>query len=231
MKMKERLGHLVPVCIITIIYLFTFQYLEQRHVPIHIIQGKIDNMIPFCEYFIIPYLLWFLYVVTTVGYIVLFGADSKEFKQLCLTLLTGLIVFVMISYIFPNGHNLRPDLRGDNIFQILVMRLYQTDTPTNILPSLHVFHSVACCIALLKNSSVRKHSAISFGILILTVSIVLSTMFLKQHSIIDVVMALLMNLLCYCLFYNVQFTDLVKDRENHKGLNTGIRHKRKGIEL
>lgn len=227
MKLKERLKLFLPVCIIGVIYLCTFSYLEGRRVPIHIIQGKIDSMIPFCEYFIVPYLLWFVYVAATVGYFLFFVSDKEEYKRLCISLLTGMIVFVVISYIFPNGQILRPNLAGENIFQILVMHLYKTDTPTNILPSLHVFYSIACCVALLKNDRVKRSFPTLSLILLLTVSIVLSTMFLKQHSIIDVVMAFVLNILCYQLFYKEELANVIKV----KNTNPGTGHKRKGIEL
>lgn len=222
----EGIHNLIPVGVIGFFYLIAFHLLESRSVPVHIIQGKIDNLIPFCEYFIIPYLLWFLYVAVTVIYFACFNKNREEYKQLCVSLLAGMIVFLFISYIYPNGQNLRPALDGSNVFEILVMNLYQTDTSTNILPSLHVFHSVACCIALVRNDKVRQNRILTALTYILTISIVLSTMFLKQHSIIDVVMALTMNGVCFYLFYK----DIVPGWNSHSA-HIHSRHKRKGISL
>ena len=225
-NIPEGIRNLIPVGVIGFFYLIAFQSLESRNVPVHIIQGKIDNLIPFCEYFIIPYLLWFLYVAVTVIYFACFNKNKEEYIQFCITLLTGMIVFLIISYIYPNGQNLRPDLDGNNIFELLVMNLYKTDTSTNILPSLHVFHSVACCIALVRNDKVRQNRILTALTYILTISIVLSTMFLKQHSIIDVVMALTMNGVCFYLFYK----DIVPGWNSHSA-HIHSRHKRKGISL
>ena len=226
MKIFQNMRNLIPVGCVGIVYLITFFLLEHRRVPIHIIQGKIDTMIPFCEYFIIPYLLWFLYVTATVLYFACFSDNKESYRKLCICLLTGMIVFLVVSYIYPNGQNLRPVLFGDNVFERLVMNLYQTDTATNILPSLHVFYSVVCCIALVLDEKVSKSRILTGMIYILTISIVLSTMFLKQHSIIDVVMALMLNGVCYDLFYNESYHLW---RFYHPFAN--IRHKRKGISL
>lgn len=49
-------------------------------------------------------------------------------------------VFLLVSFLYPNGHELRPALELENVFQKAVWLLYQADTPTNILPSVHVFN-------------------------------------------------------------------------------------------
>lgn len=226
MKMHGRIRNLIPVFCVGILYLIAFFLLENRDVPVHIIQGKVDNLIPFCEYFIIPYLLWFFYVAATILYFACVNKNQEEYKQLCVNLLTGMIVFLVISFIYPNGQNLRPALSGGNIFRQMVIHLYETDTATNILPSLHVFYSTVCCIALVRNESIKKNRLLKMFIYVLTISIILSTMFLKQHSIIDVVMALLMNGICSQLSYNNSYS-VWKIRSAHMR----TRHKRKGIEL
>ena len=75
------------------------------------------------------------------------------------------------------------------------------DTATNVLPSIHVFNSVAMCVAFresdrLKNS--RMVQRVSFTV---TVLIILSTMFVKQHSVIDVLAGLFLSYIAYELVY------------------------------
>lgn len=114
-------------------------------------------------------------------------------------------LFLLISYVYPNGQYLRPDLSdaGNGIFISVIRFLYKIDTPTNIFPSMHVFNATASCIALYQNERCRKNKIFTVGQIVLTVSIVLSTMFLKQHSVADVMTALILNILCYQLFYRV----------------------------
>ena len=50
---------------IGIIYPLWFKSIESRvtvATGYHIMHTKIDEMIPFCEYFIVPYFMWFLYI-------------------------------------------------------------------------------------------------------------------------------------------------------------------------
>ena len=181
-----------------------FTYLENRDTEIHIIHTVLDDYIPFCEYFVIPYLLWFAFVAVTVIYFALSNERKNEFCQLSRALCIGMTIFLIISFVYPNGQNLRPKLDGDGICIQLVKLLYKIDTPTNILPSLHVFNAVVCCVALLKNKKIKEKRGVTVITVVLTVMIILSTMFLKQHSIVDVVLALLMNVVCYQFVYVIR---------------------------
>lgn len=163
MNLLKKYKHTWIIPVYGIFYLTAFQYLEQRDVRPHIIHMKIDDYIPFCEYFIVPYLLWFAYIAVTVLYFSLFNDSKREFYQLIFTLGVGMTLFLVISYIYPNGQDLRPKLTGDSIFIELVRHLYRIDTPTNILPSIHVFNSVACCTAVFKNAKARKHPVLLGG--------------------------------------------------------------------
>ena len=69
----------------------------------------------------------------------------KEYYQLMITLGIGMTLFLVISLVFPNGQDLRPVLSGNSIFIQAVQFIYHTDTPTNVLPSIHVFNSLTCC--------------------------------------------------------------------------------------
>ena len=55
------------VLLYAFIYFPWFTYLE-RHVTDNyfVIHSIFDDYIPFCEYFIIPYLLWFAYIAVTL---------------------------------------------------------------------------------------------------------------------------------------------------------------------
>ena len=120
-----------------------FRYLENRYVPAyHVVHTVFDDMIPFCEVFIVPYMLWFPYMVIAVLYFIFINKDKKEYWQLAGNMIMGMTVFLVVSYLYPNIQHLRPEiLPRENIFADAVRALYATDTPTNILPSIHVFNS------------------------------------------------------------------------------------------
>lgn len=192
------------------IYLAWFAWLEKTVTTNYfVIHSVFDDYIPFVEFFIIPYLLWFLYIAVTAFYF--FFTDKQGFYKLAALLVTGMTLFLIICTIFPNGLNLRPIVfERDNIFVDLVKMVYRTDTPTNVLPSLHVYNSIGCYIAICHSETLLRHKCVQQGSLVLTVLIVLSTMFLKQHSVVDVIAACVMAYFVYQFVYVPQEQELPK---------------------
>lgn len=187
----------------SLIYLVLFFYLERMPVHgYHVVHTVFDDMIPFCEFFIVPYLLWFPYMIGTVLYFIFFNKNKREYYQLIFNMMMGMSIFLIVSYVYPNVLHLRPaEFPRDNIFTDLVKWLYRTDTPTNVLPSIHVFNSLAIHMSLTSCEALRDRRIIRYGSLTLTILIIMSTMLLKQHSVIDVCMGSTLALFGYLVFY------------------------------
>lgn len=186
-----------------VVYMICFTWLENRTgVPIHLLEIRADDYIPFCEYFIIPYFMWFGYIAVTVVYFTLFQDNKQDWWRLILTLGFGMTLFIVVSFVFPNGHTLREySFPRENTFTKMVRMLYKADTSTNIMPSIHVFNSVACCVAILRSNSLKSRRVLRAGTVVLTVLIIASTMVLKQHTILDVIVALFLNWICRDVMY------------------------------
>lgn len=186
------------------IYMPWFMYLERRtNVRHFLIHSPIDNYIPFVEYFIVPYLLWFAFIAITVLYF--FFTDKWGFYRLTAFLIAGMTLFLIICTVFPNGLHLRPTtFARDNIFVDIVKYVYATDTPTNVLPSIHVFNSIGVCIAIAHSDALKKHRKIQYTSYVLAALIILSTVFLKQHSVTDVIAAFALACIIYPFVYATQ---------------------------
>ena len=186
------------------IYMPWFIYLEKRtDVHYFLIHSPLDDYIPFVEYFIVPYLLWCAFVAVAAGYF--FFTDKTGFYRLSAFLIVGMTFFLFLCTVFPNGLNLRPaTFARDNIFVELVKHVYATDTPTNVLPSIHVFNSLGGCIAIWHSEALKKHRKIQYGAYLLAVLIILSTVFLKQHSVTDVIAAFALACVIYPFVYATQ---------------------------
>ncbi len=198
----ERSKLLIPLAIYGIIYMASFYWLESNPRDITIIYSSIDSKIPFCEYFIVPYLLWFFYIAFAIVFFIYFNDSKTECIQMYYNLAIGMTLFIIISYVFPNGLQLRPTtFERDNIFVALCQQLWKADTSTNVFPSIHVYNSMAIFFSLNCCAKLRKHIWVRYSVFALTVSIVLSTMFLKQHSIIDVVAGLGLSVVAYLIIY------------------------------
>lgn len=210
--MKGRLSPMIKTILqkykhaFLLLYVFLyfpwFVYLNQvtPSKKYHIIYMPIDDKIPFLEIFIVPYLLWFAYVAVTMAYF--FFKDINGFYKLCFFLFTGMTLFLVISTIYPNGQNLRPDMfPRENIFTNFIQQIYNADAPVNIFPSIHAYNSIGTHIAITKNENLKKKKWLQTGSLILMISIVCSTVFIKQHSLIDIISAIALSGIIYQLVY------------------------------
>ncbi len=188
------------------IYIIWFSYLEKEinaKVNYHIVHTALDDDIPFCEYFIVPYLLWFLYIAVSVLYFLFTNKD--DYYRLCAFLFSGMTLSLIICSFYPNGTNFRPTVDASkNIFSAIVAWLYKTDTCTNVFPSIHCYNSIAVAIAILKSDDISRHKhsrLIKNSSTLLAILICMSTLFLKQHSILDVCGAIIMATIIYGFVY------------------------------
>ena len=194
-KFYDNYKHGLWIIVYMIFYLLGFFILENaEHRHYHVIHSWLDDQIPFCEYFIIPYLLWFVYMVAGVAWFIFRSKDKREYYQLVSVLSMGMTIFLIVSCIYPNRQDLRPEVfANNNIFTQMVQMLYAADTPTNVLPSIHVFNSLVMFYAINGSPQFKNRKGIRIGAGVLSVSIVLSTMFLKQHSVVDVSLGILLS--------------------------------------
>ena len=202
-----------------ICYLLAFKLLEIRETKkLYMIHTIVDDMIPFCEYFIVFYFFWFLYVAAAVVYYACFQKNAREYWQFMISLGIGMTLFLLVSWIFPNGHDLRPVLPAEgNIFIEMVRALYRMDTSTNILPSIHVFNSLAVAVAIDQSESLRTHWLLRKSSWALALLIILSTMFLKQHSTFDVFCGIALYTAVYLVVYLRKVTWPIRASHKRKG--------------
>jgi len=199
-KFIRKYNHIWTLLYI-VFYMPWFMWLEKTvTTDFHLVSMPIDYKIPFCEYFIIPYFMWFLFVPAIVGYE--FFYSKKEYYQCCAYLFSGMTIFLIICTIWHNGLDLRQDISyNNNLCAKLVKMLYKTDTSTNVFPSLHVFNTLGCLVALYRSKGMKDKTWIKVIATIIGILIILSTMFLKQHSVIDVCLGSTLALFGYLFFY------------------------------
>lgn len=216
--MKElirKYRHGIPMVIYLVVYLILFFIVERlTEDNYHVIHMALDDKIPFCEYFVIPYFCWFAYVAGFVVYFIF--VDKESYWPMFWFLVTGMTLFLIVSFVYPNGHELRPgQFPRDNVFTRMIANLYQTDTATNILPSIHVYNSIGIQIAVQKSRRLSRHRGVQIVSGILCVLIILSTVFIKQHSVVDVISAFVLAAVMYVLIYVSHVIPWRKCEENH----------------
>lgn len=183
-QMRLRRRMLAVPIVYFFVYMGCFLLLENFVQPRYWISSSLDAYIPFFEGFLIPYILWFPMVPLVFYYF--WRRDPQSYLQLCRVILTGLTVCLILYALFPNGQLLRRPLSRDNLLCKAVELIRMTDTPTNVCPSIHVFVSNSVALAVARAPSFRDRRRAKTGIIVLSILICMSTVFLKQHSIVDV---------------------------------------------
>ena len=96
------------------------------------------------------------------------------------------------------------------LFCKIVKGLYKTDTSTNVFPSIHVYNSLAVHIALAKCKALKNKPAVRYASLVLCILICMSTIFLKQHSVIDVIGGFALMAVMYVFIYVIDYKKIIK---------------------
>ena len=176
-----------------------FAWLESRKVHYHVVECALDERLPFLEFFIVPYYFWFVFIAGILLYGLVYDRECfrKMMGFIALTYLTSAVIYVLL----PSQQLLRPVVMPrHNIFTYLVSELYAMDTNTNVCPSIHVIGSMACVFAGWHSKAFSTplwRILFSFTALM----ICLSTIFLKQHSILDLIPALVLSFSAAALIY------------------------------
>ena len=193
MKELIKQRHLIPIAVWFVIYMGLFGFLEI--VPpkdVHLIHCALDDRIPNMAIFIYPYVSWFPYIVVC-AVLAIKNLDDRQFKKAVLVLTTGMNIFLFISYVWPTGLDFRESIVYDlHTLSGNLLKFVQTvDTPKSVFPSMHVYVTLVLQYTL----EMQKKLVPAWGIWVgrvLAVLIVLSTMFTKQHSAVDVTAAIVM---------------------------------------
>lgn len=182
---------------------FILFFLTENLIPVercHVIHCALDDRIPFCEWFLIPYVSWYVLIVISLGYFVLYDVDS--FRKLQTYIIITQVVAMAVYIFYPNCQNLRPvEFPRDNFLTRCIHLLYTFDTNTVVCPSLHCAYSIGIASVWLKS----KDASLIWKVFIVVFVIVicLSTMFIKQHSAVDFFAALPVCLLAEILVFHV----------------------------
>lgn len=166
-------------------YFPVFSWLNTYMIPRFMVSCRLDELIPFCSWFVIPYVLWFGLVPWSLVYF--HSRERKTFRELCFVLFVGMTFSLLCYWLFPNGLALRRSLPDHSIASDLVRMIRFNDAPVNVCPSIHVSSSIAIAVAVFKSPRMRRHRLMRGLVVALSLLICVSTLFIKQHSVVDVV--------------------------------------------
>ena len=202
---EHKYAYIFPVyMIIYLIWFFSLEFVTYS--VVHYIHSPLDDLIPFCEYFIVPYSTWFLALAGAP--VVFAAADREDFLRLCFVMYVGMTIALITYIVWPTGLQLREELPRENFFCFLVSLIRGADTPYNVCPSIHVSSSVAIALVTLSARCLKgkKHGVlIKAAVALWMLLICISTVFVKQHSIIDVYWGAGLSLALYLISFALPF--------------------------
>ena len=222
--LRERLKPLLYALVLPA-YLLLFFWVEKA-VPTEgywVSYLPIDDSIPFLEGFAVFYFVWYAMLGTLGLHLLFFNADG--FRRYMIYIGISFSVAMLFCLFFPNGQDLRPDLEAlgrDNIFIRMMAAIYAADTNTNVLPSVHVIGAFAVLFGAWNDPAVRSLRWAISVTAVLTILVSLSTVFVKQHSLLDALVAIPYCFLCYFLVYGLRRKGSISmraDREKDKKWN------------
>lgn len=172
---------------------WTMEAMSQR--TYHTVVSSLDKYIPFCKWFVIPYFFWFIFIVGSMAYFIF--KDKTAFVKYMWFVIISHTATLVVYAVYPTQQLLRPqELNGRGVLISIVRWLYGFDTSTNVCPSLHVIGSFAVCFAAFHCERLRR-PVIRAAFAAATAVICAATVFLKQHSIVDVFWGTVVSVVVY----------------------------------
>lgn len=165
----------------------------------------IDDKVPFISFFVIFYIISYPFWV--ISPLIICKSSKQDYLNWVISAVT-LYIITFTTYVIIPTTITRPIVENNNIFDKLVNMIYLSDSPdrpTNLFPSMHCWISVVCYLGVSKQNNINKYYRI--GSLILAILICLSTQFIKQHYIVDLISGVLLPVI---VFYAVRKINLAR---------------------
>lgn len=164
----------------------------------HLVTLPIDYRIPFCEWFVFAYVGWYVLIVWSLGYFLAY--DVELFTGLQKYIIVTQVIAMICYIVYPSYQDLRPaEFLRENFAMWILNIIYTADTPTGVCPSLHVAYSVGIASTWLKDRGAAKGTKIF--VVLFSVLVCASVSFVKQHAVIDIVLAIPVCLAAEALTY------------------------------
>lgn len=201
-KVKSDLIALSTMASIMILIIF-YKLLNNGNGNIYSLITNIDKTIPFLKIFILPYITWYGYIA--IGLIYLCMKNRKTYYISLISLNIGIVVCYVIYALFQTTVP-RPIVNDTDILSVLVNIIYKYDNPFNCFPSMHV---TTTYILLKGIKQAEKNIITRFILNIIGMLIIISTLFVKQHVILDLAIAMVLGEVIFRLINDVKKENII----------------------
>ncbi len=189
-EIKPIITTISLVCIQSILY-FISKLLQG---DLNLVGNVIDTKIPFVPAFFIPYCIWYLMIFIIPYY--LYCKDKDKFIKYTMAYILCSMIGNIVFISYPSTVA-RPTVTGTDIFSLIAKFIYWIDTPTNCFPSLHCAISMLFILYICESKNTNIITKIS--VCIISILIMLSTLFTKQHVVVDFISGDILALIVYLI--------------------------------
>lgn len=186
-RLKDNIFPLMLMLLIPLVNIF-YGYINNPRRGTHSLVTDLDRSIPFIKAFIIPYLIWYPFIILTLIYLCIYYRET--YYKAISTIIIGMLLSYLVYFLFQTTVP-RPILTENDSLTEVVKFVYKTDNPFNCFPSIHVLTSYAMIRGVRKSSCSKL--TIKLTIYLTAILIILSTEFVKQHVILDIFSAILLT--------------------------------------
>lgn len=160
------------------VYFFTKLIPHGAYVQIEL---PIDRKIPLVPAWILVYIGSYVYWI--LGYILIFRVSRKHCRICARADVFSKLVCGVFFVLMPTLMN-RPEVTGGGLLNWLVKFIYASDSPNNLFPSMH------CLISWLQARELMRikeyPAALRWSAVIFSVLVFFSTLFTRQHVVVDI---------------------------------------------
>ena len=140
----------------------------------------------------------------------IYKSNKEKYIKLVLATITSLIMLYIFFILYPSKV-IRPDINSYNDLTTFILYIvYKVDSPTNCFPSGHCLLCFTLIYSLLDNQTISNK--LKMPALIINILIIMSTLFVKQHVILDVISAFVLATINYYFTVNLKFFNQIKKK-------------------
>lgn len=187
-NMKDK-KFLISIGLMLILQCITYAVLKNFQSNYHTFNYNIDNKLPFIPQMVYIYNIF--YPAIFFAFYTVFNKDKDTYYKGIIAGTIGFIIADIIFLIYPTVM-IRPDLATvsmDPLTRLVMEITYNVDTPAiNCFPSMHCVFSFQAMYTIIMSKNLNKKTKYVYSILLFL--IIISTLFVKQHYLIDIISAL-----------------------------------------
>ena len=193
----ESLGRpypvIVPMVVLVLLpptYIFIAELVRGR--SLHVPEVALDRVIPLQPAWALIYGSLYLFLIALPVFVV---RQKEQIRRTVLAYLTVWMTAFVCFLLYPTRAPRPAEVIGEGFGVWGLRLLYGMDPPYNCFPSIHVAHSFVSALA-----CYRVHRRVGIGAGLCAALIGVSTLYTKQHYVLDVVAGIFLACVAYAVF-------------------------------